>query len=475
MSLVESLIGAIPFEEGAALVARVGERASITAKSGSRQVGSVALTVEAMDDLIAHVLPPDQLESLKENGTVHFEFTPPVIGGEFGVLAASTPGDRWLEIRRKNAATTPRPAPPTDAVRAPAAPAPSPPPASTAADDAEVAARLLARFHAPQALATPKAASPPPLVLVPAPAPAAAPVIDPDFDLSGTIPLRARLSEPPPVPVVTDPAANDDLAIPRNLDFADAKSDFDLDSLSLPDTLPRQAAAGAFETAALPTHSENTNRFQTRPEASGMSTSRFSTYGAPESSGRSRSVVVLSVVLGIVGLAGAGWFAAQRYLWTPPAAVAAPPPPPAPKPKVDPQKAAATSPVAPTTPARKEPAAVAPTPAAASAARPNTEKATPRPGAAAPVARASAPTSAVPHDGFAVQVAAVRERDEADQMVAQLVNKGYPGYLVRGEGAAAAFYRVRVGAFKNRQAAQEAATKLERSEGVKPWIVRETP
>jgi hypothetical protein len=35
-------------------------------------VGSVALTVEAMDDLIAQVLPPDQLESLQENGTVHW-------------------------------------------------------------------------------------------------------------------------------------------------------------------------------------------------------------------------------------------------------------------------------------------------------------------------------------------------------------------------------------------------------------------
>src|SRR5215470_6332137 len=110
VSLVESLIGAIPFEEGAALVARVGERATITARSGSIEVGSVALTVEAMDDLIGHVLPPDQLESLQENGTVHFEFRPQAIGGDFAVLAASTPGDRWLEIRRRSTATAPAPA-----------------------------------------------------------------------------------------------------------------------------------------------------------------------------------------------------------------------------------------------------------------------------------------------------------------------------------------------------------------------------
>src|SRR5262247_4120480 len=157
-SLVETLIGAIPFEEGAALVARVGERATITARSGSAEVGSVALTVEAMDDLIAHVLPPDQLESLQENGTVHFDFTPQLIGGEFAVLAASTPGDRWLEIRRRNtgtgtaasapeivhaAAQAPPPAPlPAAAVVQPVAHVAPPAPATPATDDAEVAKLL---------------------------------------------------------------------------------------------------------------------------------------------------------------------------------------------------------------------------------------------------------------------------------------------------------------------------------------------
>src|SRR5215475_12269438 len=121
VSLVESLIGAIPIEVGAALVARVGEHATINAKSGSIEVGSVALTVEAMDDLIGQVLPPDQLESLQENGTVHFEFKPQVIGGDFAVLAASTPGDRWLEIRRRTTAVGTTAAAP--AVAQPATPA----------------------------------------------------------------------------------------------------------------------------------------------------------------------------------------------------------------------------------------------------------------------------------------------------------------------------------------------------------------
>jgi cell division septation protein DedD len=90
-------------------------------------------------------------------------------------------------------------------------------------------------------------------------------------------------------------------------------------------------------------------------------------------------------------------------------------------------------------------------------------------------ANAAAPAPAVAREGFAVQVAAVRERDEADRMVAKLVTQGYSGYLIRGQGAAADFYRVRVGAFKDRQAAEEVAARLERAEGVKPWIVRETP
>jgi cell division septation protein DedD len=83
-----------------------------------------------------------------------------------------------------------------------------------------------------------------------------------------------------------------------------------------------------------------------------------------------------------------------------------------------------------------------------------------------------APTTS--HDGYAVQVAAVRERDEADRIVARLVNQGYAGYLIRGQGSAAAYYRVRVAA-RDRQAAEEVASRLERAEGVKPWIVKETP
>jgi hypothetical protein len=472
LSLVESLIGAIPVEEGAALVARVGERATITAKSGSIEVGSVALTVEAMDDLIGHVLPPDQLESLQENGTVHFDFTPAVLGGEFAVLAASTPGDRWLEIRRRSTAVAAAPMVATEAVRAAVVPAPAPTaapvsvPPPAVADEAEVA-HLLSRFHTPEA--------PPAGANAPAPsfAAAAAPAVNADFDLSATLPAKQPSPEPP-IELAAPDAINDDLSIPSNLDFPEAKSDFDLDGLSLPE-LPEGPLDEAFDVEAPPepVHSDHIEMRQ--PETT-VATSRFSTPTAASSPLRSRSVVLLSVVLGIVVLSAAGWFAAQRYLAPPPpVAVAAPPPAPRKpaQPKPAPQRAAEAAATA--GPVAKPPSTK---PGITSVAqKPNAPSPVPKPVPVPAVAKANAdaPAPPVPHEGFAIQVAAVRERDEADRIVARLVNQGYSGYLVRGQGAAAAFYRVRVGAFKDRQAAEAVAVRLERAEGVKPWIVKETP
>ena len=58
-------------------------------------------------------------------------------------------------------------------------------------------------------------------------------------------------------------------------------------------------------------------------------------------------------------------------------------------------------------------------------------------------------------------------------MLARLSKQGYSGYVVNGEGAAAGYYRVRVGAFADRQKAEEAAKKIGLDEGVTPWIVKE--
>jgi hypothetical protein len=56
--------------------------------------------------------------------------------------------------------------------------------------------------------------------------------------------------------------------------------------------------------------------------------------------------------------------------------------------------------------------------------------------------------------------------------VTRFVTQGYPTYIVRGEGAAADYFRVRIGTFPDREAAQQAAKRLE-GEGVKPWITKE--
>jgi cell division septation protein DedD len=492
VSLIESLIGAIPIEVGAALVARVGERATITAKSGSIEVGSVALTVEAMDDLIAQVLPPDQLESLQENGTVHFEFKPQVIGGDFAVLAASTPGDRWLEIRRRTMAvgtTAVAAAATVPAATAPAAVAPLEPevvtPVPLAAQPAEETdvAKLLSRFQvSPEA--EPASWEPPPAVQE---APSSPPSADFDLNLMGKVPAK----ESSRAPAAQQTSATDDLSIPSILDFPAAKSDFDLDDLSLPDTLPA-AGVESFATEAS-SESPDSDHFSTlESKARGMGKFQFPASTAAEEPRRS-VVVLASVVLGVVVLGAGGWYAAQYYLSTP-STVAAPPAPALRK--TAPPNAAASNATANTLKtgaakaspnvATQKPQADVPAPApvpAQAVTRARAETTTPKPATArtaapvsAPVARQdTAPAPPVARDGFAIQVAAVLERSEADRIVARLVNEGYPGYAIRGQGSAAAYFRVRVGAFKDRQAAEDVAARLERSEGIKPWIVKETP
>jgi cell division septation protein DedD len=62
---------------------------------------------------------------------------------------------------------------------------------------------------------------------------------------------------------------------------------------------------------------------------------------------------------------------------------------------------------------------------------------------------------------YTIQVAAVQASGSAERLVAQLRKKGYPAYQVRiqvpGKGA---WHRVRVGAFKNRAAADRMLAKL---------------
>lgn len=126
---------------------------------------------------------------------------------------------------------------------------------------------------------------------------------------------------------------------------------------------------------------------------------------------------------------------------------AAPPPPPAPAPVPVPAPAAAPKPVV--------------TPPAQAAARPAT---TPTPAAAAVRPEPAG-------SGFVVQVAATRQRSEADSIARRLAGKGYPAFVTSPAGGPNMF-RVRVGKYTDRREAETIASRLEREEQFKPWITR---
>jgi len=108
-------------------------------------------------------------------------------------------------------------------------------------------------------------------------------------------------------------------------------------------------------------------------------------------------------------------------------------------------------------------------PAAAAAGTPKPVTAAPKPAAAAPrSAPVRAPLDEPGGNGFVVQVAAVRQRAEADTIARRLSGKGYPAFVT----VAGANFRVRVGKFNDRREAQTVAARLEREEQFKPWITR---
>ena len=147
-------------------------------------------------------------------------------------------------------------------------------------------------------------------------------------------------------------------------------------------------------------------------------------------------------------------------------ATAPPAPKPAPAPALRPPSVAAAAPSPAPAPAptpAPKPAAAVPLPVTPAVARP-----TPVP-AAAPVAAVAATSLAEPGGtGFVVQVAATRERAEAERIAARLTGKGYPAFVT----TAGANFRVRIGKFDDRRQAETVAGRLEREEEFKPWITR---
>jgi cell division septation protein DedD len=112
------------------------------------------------------------------------------------------------------------------------------------------------------------------------------------------------------------------------------------------------------------------------------------------------------------------------------------------------------------------PAAEAPTPKSEA---PITASAAPPPATPVPAPAVSAEP---PGAGFAIQVAALRERAEADTIVKRLASKGYPAYVLAPAKGAPSVFRVRVGKFKERREADTVAARLQKEEQFKPWVVR---
>jgi cell division septation protein DedD len=94
--------------------------------------------------------------------------------------------------------------------------------------------------------------------------------------------------------------------------------------------------------------------------------------------------------------------------------------------------------------------------------------------AAAPAAAVATPPPAPggPEAPFTVQVAALRERAEAESIARRLTARGYDAYVVDPQPGGAAVYRVRVGRFADRSEAERVMRRLAQEERFKPWITR---
>ena len=90
----------------------------------------------------------------------------------------------------------------------------------------------------------------------------------------------------------------------------------------------------------------------------------------------------------------------------------------------------------------------------------------------APAVKTSKPAASDAAGGYVVQVAAVKERSEADTIAKRLSSKGFPSFVTSPSAGAARVYRVRVGKYNDRRDAESVARRLEKEEQFKPWITR---
>ncbi|MGH7753343.1 MAG: SPOR domain-containing protein, partial [Gemmatimonadales bacterium] len=80
------------------------------------------------------------------------------------------------------------------------------------------------------------------------------------------------------------------------------------------------------------------------------------------------------------------------------------------------------------------------------------------------------PTNRAAPAGYSVQVLAVRNAGQVDDMLTRLRVMGYQGHVVRDTDG---LLKVRVGRYPNRQEAQAAAQRLKTRLGGQPFVVEE--
>jgi DedD protein len=84
----------------------------------------------------------------------------------------------------------------------------------------------------------------------------------------------------------------------------------------------------------------------------------------------------------------------------------------------------------------------------------------------------TAALGAVTGSGFVVQVAALRDRTEADAIVKRLAGKGYQAFVVNPVPGKPPVYKVQVGRFAERGDAEKTAARLKSQEQYSPWVTR---
>jgi cell division septation protein DedD len=88
-----------------------------------------------------------------------------------------------------------------------------------------------------------------------------------------------------------------------------------------------------------------------------------------------------------------------------------------------------------------------------------------------PTQAASAAKPALPASALTIQVAALKERAEADRVARRLKAKGFDAFVAE-PAPGTVMFRVRVGQFTDRSEAERVKARLAREEKFKPWITR---